>query len=165
MLNGTSSSGKTSIARAFQELAPGIFLNFSIDSILFALPPSAIERIQRGAPIADLRYPELVRVFYGCVRTLASLGHDLVIDHAVITQAEAELLLAAVQGHRLLLVAVDCPLPLLVERERIRGDRRIGLAAAQYERIHQWLHYDLRIDSSLVTADEAARSIVFALGR
>jgi chloramphenicol 3-O phosphotransferase len=164
ILNGTSSSGKTAIARAFQELAPGLFLNFSIDSILFALPPSAIERIQRGAPIEDLRYPELVRAFYACVQTLASLGHDLVIDHAVISQAEAELLRAAVTGHRLLLVAVDCPLPLLVERERARGDRRIGLAAAQYERIHQSLSYDLRIDSAELTAEDAARAIVSALG-
>jgi chloramphenicol 3-O phosphotransferase len=34
VLNGTSSSGKTSIARAFQEAAPSLFLNFSIDSVL-----------------------------------------------------------------------------------------------------------------------------------
>lgn len=163
VLNGTSSSGKTSIARAFQELAPRVFLNFSIDSILYALPVSAIERIQRGDAISDLRFPELVRAFYACVRELASLGHDLVIDHAVISQREAELLLSAVEGHKTLFVGVDCPVDVLAERERARGDRRIGMAAAQSARIHQWLQYDLRIDTAVVDAETAAQQMVDAL--
>jgi chloramphenicol 3-O phosphotransferase len=163
MLNGTSSSGKTSIARAFQELAPRLFLNFSIDSILLGLPVSALERIRRGDDIRDLRYPELVRAFYACVRQLAALGHDLVIDHAIISEREAELLRSAVQSHRVLFVGVDCPVDELAERERSRGDRRIGMAAAQREHIHRWLEYDLMLDTSVVDAEEAARQIVAAL--
>lgn len=163
VLNGTSSSGKTSIARAFQDLAPRLFLNFSIDSILAALPPEAIARMQRGAGISDLRYPELVRAFYACVRELAALGHDLIIDHAVMTREQAELLWSAVASHRALFAGLDCPLEVLQERERHRGDRRPGLAAAQCERIHQWLDYDLRIDTSKLSAEEAAQRIVAAL--
>jgi chloramphenicol 3-O phosphotransferase len=165
VLNGTSSSGKTSIARAFQERAPKTFLNSSIDSILHALPPSAIERMQRGTDIDDLRYPELVRAFYACVATLAQLGHDLVVDHAIVTQRDADLLRTAVETHRVLFVGVDCPLPVLLERERSRGDRRIGLAAAQSGRIHQWLSYDLVIDSSQITAEHAADAIIAALAQ
>ncbi len=163
VLNGTSSSGKTSIARAFQELAPGVFLNFSIDSILDALPVSAIERIQRGGDITDLRFPELVRAFYACVRELAALGHDLVIDHAVTARTSAELLLAAVESHRTLLVGLDCPLAVLAERQRARGDRQSGLAAVQCDRIHRWFDYDLFIDTSRTDAEEAARQIASAL--
>jgi chloramphenicol 3-O phosphotransferase len=164
VLNGTSSSGKTTIARAFQEAAPRLFLNFSIDSILYALPPAIVERLKRGEA-TDLRFLELVRGFCACVRELLALGHDLVIDHAVVTEAEAELLKAAVEGHRVLLVGLDCPVEVLAERERMRGDRRLGLAAMQCERIHQWLEYDLRIDSGRVSAEEAARVIVAALPR
>lgn len=163
VLNGTSSSGKTSIARAFQEIAPRLFLNFSIDSILYSLPESTIERIKRGGDITDLRFPELVRAFYTCVRELAALGHDLVIDHAVVSRAEAEMLLAAVERYRVFLVGLDCPLEVVVDRERGRGDRRPGLAAAQCERIHRWLEYDLVIDTSRATPHEAARQIVTAL--
>jgi chloramphenicol 3-O phosphotransferase len=104
-----------------------------------------------------------VRGFYACVRELLALGHDLVIDHAIVTEAEAELLRAAVEGHQVLLVGLDCPVEVLAERERARGDRRPGLAAAQCERIHRWLEYDLRIDSGRVSAEEAARVIVAAL--
>ncbi len=163
VLNGTSSSGKTSIARVFQDLAPGVFLNFSIDSILYALPPNALERMKRGDDISDLRYPELVRAFYGCVQTLAAFGHDLVIDHAVMTREQANMLMAAVASHRALIVGLDCPLDVLNERERRRGDRRPGLAAAQCTRIHEWLPYDLRIDTSQTSSEEAARLIVASL--
>jgi chloramphenicol 3-O phosphotransferase len=163
VLNGTSSSGKTTIARAFQEQAGPLFLNFSIDSILYALPESAIERIKRGDDISDLRFRELVRAFYACVKALASLGHDLVIDHAVISEAEAEMLKDAVGGDRVLMVGLQCPQDVLDERERARGDRRPGLAAAQCDRIHRWLRYDLVVDTSHVTAEEAARQIVAAL--
>lgn len=159
VLNGTSSSGKTTIARALQEIAPRLFLNFSIDSILYALPPGILERLKRGEWAGDIRFLELVRAFYACVRELLALGHDLIIDHAVVTEAEAEMLKAAVEGHQVLLVGLDCPVEVLVERERSRGDRRPGLGAAQCERIHQWLEYDLRIDSGRTSAEEAARVI------
>jgi chloramphenicol 3-O phosphotransferase len=160
VLNGTSSSGKTSIARAFQELAPRVFLNFSIDNILYTLPPEVRERLTRSDP----RFMELVRAFCACVRELLALGHDLVIDHAALSRAEAELLTAAVAGHEVLLVGLDCPVEVLAERERIRGDRRPGMAAAQCDRVHRWLEYDLRIDTSRVSTEDAARLIVESCG-
>jgi chloramphenicol 3-O phosphotransferase len=160
VLDGASSSGKTTIARAMQERAGRVLLNFSIDSILYALPPRAIERIQRGDDISDLRFPELVRAFFACVKTLAGLGHDLVIDHAVTSEAQAELLREAVRGHRALLVAVECPADVLAERERARGDRAAGLSASQVGRVHKWLDYDLRVDSSNVSAEEAAGRVI-----
>src|SRR5689334_10794879 len=123
VLNGASSSGKTTVARAFQEAAPRVFLNFSIDSILYALPESAVERIRRGADIADLHLPELVRAFYACVRQLLQRGHDLVIDHAVTARYHVEALLEAVEGHDVLLVGINCPATVLRERELQRGDR------------------------------------------
>ncbi|HEV7919645.1 MAG TPA: AAA family ATPase [Thermoanaerobaculia bacterium] len=160
VLNGTSSSGKTTIARAFQELAlPRTFLNFSIDSILYTLPPSVVSRLEAGSPAPI----NLVPAFYACVRELASLGHDLVIDHAITSRAEADLLLAAVASHRVLLVGLDCPLDVLAARERARGNRRVGMAAAQCERVHRWLEYDLRIDSGRVEAGEGAGMIAAAL--
>ena len=160
VLNGTSSSGKTAIARAFQDLAPRVFLNFSIDSILYALPPRMVRRLESGEERAD---PRLVDAFYACVRELAQRGFDLVIDHAVTSEREAALLREAVAGQETLFVGLDCPVEVLHERERARGDRRIGMAAAQCERVHRWLVYDLRIDTSVTTAEDAARRIVSML--
>lgn len=163
VLNGTSSSGKTTIARAFQELAPGRFLNFSIDSILSALPPGVTRRITSGEDISDLDIRALVTAFYACVRTLLDLGHDLVIDHAVAARYHADLFIEAAGSHHVLLVGLDCPEELLRQREKERGDRRIGTASLQQPHIHTWLDYDLRIDSSTMPAESAALMIVQAL--
>jgi len=163
VLNGTSSSGKTAIARAFQDIAPRVFLNFSIDSILYALPPHVVERLERGESVPEFRFIEMVRAFYACVRELAALGHDLVIDHAVTSEAEAELLRDAIASHHALIVGLDCPVDVLNAREQQRGNRRPGMAAAQSARIHQWLEYGLRIDTSRTGVEEAARMIVDAL--
>ncbi|HEU4522206.1 MAG TPA: AAA family ATPase [Thermoanaerobaculia bacterium] len=165
VLNGTSSSGKTTLARAFQTIAPRLFLNFSIDSILMALPPDAVSRVSTGADISDLRLPDLVRAFYACVKTLLDGGHDLVIDHAVTARYHAELLVAATAGHDVLLVGIDCPPEVLSQREKERGDRRPGMAVQQSEHIHAWLEYDLRVDSSTERPEDAAARIVRALPR
>jgi chloramphenicol 3-O phosphotransferase len=165
VLNGTSSSGKTTVARALQEIAGTLFLNFSIDNILYSLPKSALDRISSGADISDLRLPELVRAFYACVRELLALGHDLVIDHAVTARYHAELLLAAVESHEVLLVGLDCSAETLRQREQERGDRRIGMAEQQRSRIHAWLEYDLLVDTATMSPQLAAERIVEALAR
>ena len=161
VLNGTSSSGKTTIARAFQEVAaPRIFLNFSIDNILGSLPQSAIDRIVSGEDISDIRLPDLIRAFYACTGQLLDLGHDLIIDHAITAQYHADLLASAIEKHQTILVGLDCPPHVSGEREKARGDRRIGLAEQQRARIHSLLQYDLMIDTSAVSPQEAAARIL-----
>jgi chloramphenicol 3-O phosphotransferase len=163
VLNGTSSSGKTTLARAFQGVAPTVFLNFSIDNILSALPVTAIHSITSGADISSIGIPELVRAYYACVRQLLELGHDLVIDHAITARYHAEHLVAAVDSHRVIMVGLESPVEVLVDREQTRGDRRPGMAAAQLPRIHSWLIYDLTIDTSMVSPHDGARRIAEAI--
>jgi chloramphenicol 3-O phosphotransferase len=162
VLNGTSSSGKSTVAHAFQEIAPHLFLNFSIDSILSALPPSTVERIATGADISDLRLKDLVRAFYGCVGKLLEMGHDLVIDHALTARYHVEALLEATNGHEVLLVGLECEPDVLRERERLRGDRRPGIAVDQRKSIHQWLDYDVLIDTGTLSPAEGAARILSA---
>jgi chloramphenicol 3-O phosphotransferase len=163
VLNGTSSSGKTTLARAFQELAGSVFLNFSIDDIFYSLPQSAIDRIRAGQTIPNLPFIEIHTAYYACVRELAACGRDLVIDNAITSRAQAERLVAAVEGHRVLMVSVTCSPGGLEERERTRGDRQVGLASRQIETIDRWLEYDVRIDTSVLSAHAGAERVVEAL--
>jgi chloramphenicol 3-O phosphotransferase len=163
VLNGTSSSGKTTLARAFQELASSVFLNFSVDDIFYSLPPSAIERIVAGQTIPNLPFIEIHTAYYACVRELAALGRDLVIDNSITSRAQAERLVAAVDGHRVLMVSVSCSPEILERREQARADRHLGLAALQIETIDRWLEYDLHIDTSVSAAEAGAERIIEAL--
>ena len=164
VLNGTSSSGKTTVAKAFQEIAGSVYLNFSIDSILYTLPASALERMQMGDPVPGIAFKDLVAAYYVFVRELAGRGHDLIIDNAITARYQAEHLVAALEGHDVLMVFVGCSEPVLREREIARGDRRVGLASDQLTGVERWLQYDLRIDDTSVTpAKDAAVAILAAL--
>ncbi|MDF0667015.1 MAG: AAA family ATPase [Nitrospira sp.] len=159
-LNGTSSSGKTTITHKLQELLPRIYLNFSIDSILYTLPGSALFRMTHGQEIFDLNYPQLVRSFNACVGRLAEMGNFLVIDNAITSPEQATDLLARLEGFNVLLVGVHCSLDELSRRERNRQDRTIGEAAAQFHLVHRWFTYDLEVDSSRKSASELAVEIM-----
>ena len=55
VLNGGSSSGKSSITRALQEMLPGIWLTFGVDTFIEALP-------NRGnSPRAGIAYSRTAR--------------------------------------------------------------------------------------------------------
>ncbi|MCS6297137.1 MAG: AAA family ATPase [Nitrospira sp.] len=164
-LNGTSSSGKTSIAKQLQELLPTVYLNFSIDSILYTLPPSAFSRMTHGQDISDLNYPQLVRSYNACIALLAEMGHFLVIDNAMDRTEQAIDLLERVKGYSILLVGVHCSLEELNRRERQRRDRTIGEAAAQFNRVHRGFVYDVEVDSSTKSPSELAVEIMNYLKR
>ncbi|MBX3331234.1 MAG: hypothetical protein KF722_12575 [Nitrospira sp.] len=148
-LNGTSSSGKTAIAQKLQELLPRIYLNFAIDSILYALPGSALFRMTHGQDISDLNYVQLVRSFNACVCRLAITSSEQATD-----------LLTSLEGFSVLLVGVHCSLEELNRRERNRQDRTIGEAAAQIHVVHRRFIYDLEVDSSTKSAAELAGEIM-----
>ena len=54
-------------------------------------------------------------------------------------------------------VGVHCPLPELERRERERGDRRIGDARADFERVHTFSRYDFELESLGVPEENAAK--------
>lgn len=165
-LNGTSSAGKTALAKQLQEkLLPTVYLNFSVDSILYTLPPSALYRMTHGQDISDLNYPQLVRSFNASVARLVEMGHFLVIDNAMDRTEQAIDLLERVQSYSILLVGVHCSLEELNRRERHRQDRTIGAAAAKFNRVHRGFVYDVEVDSSIKGPSELAAEIMDYINR
>lgn len=58
-----------------------------------------------------------------------------------------------------LFVGVRCPLDVLEERERTRGDRGRGTARKQFPLVHRHGRYDVEIDTSTTTPERAAAII------
>jgi chloramphenicol 3-O phosphotransferase len=58
---------------------------------------------------------------------------------------------------------VRCPLEVVLRRERERKDRTIGQAEAQHAVVHRWGGYDVEVDTSELSAEEAAARIGSAL--
>jgi chloramphenicol 3-O phosphotransferase len=57
-------------------------------------------------------------------------------------------------------VAVDVALETTQQRERDRGDRVIGTAAAQFDVVHSFATYDVRVDTGELSPDAAADVIL-----
>ena len=92
------------------------------------------------------------------VRGLSETGFNVIVDEVAEAGAIADY--RARLGNSCLVVKVDAPLSELKRRERERGDRLIGLAREQSERVHNGISYDLEVDTHAQTPDALARLIL-----
>jgi chloramphenicol 3-O phosphotransferase len=160
LLNGASSSGKSTLAAALQDALEEPFWHYSIDHLLAAkvLPR---DRIDRG----DFRWVDLranfFAGFHASLPALAIAGNNLVVEHIVETEEWMSRLVKQLRGLDVYFVGVHCPLDELEVRERSRGDRRIGEARADFEITHRLCSYDMEVQSTL-PADQTAEKIIAA---
>ncbi len=120
VLNGASGSGKSSIARLLQEGLPEVFLNFSIDAILYAIPPTDLAKMVAGEPIrtAGYRYEKLVWGYHAAAAALLATGNRLILDNAI-TRVDWRLdLERRLDGYRAVWVGLVCDAPELAKRGR-----------------------------------------------
>ncbi len=156
VLNGASSSGKTSIARAIQRLSRTPVLHASLDTFTDMFHwPAIIEPEVRG---------ECHRIgvanFHAALPILAASRFPVVVDHVFELHAWFEDCGKALKSKRIYFVGVRCPAAILEERERARGDRKPGLARSQFDRVHEGKPYELEVDTSIRSPDECAAAIL-----
>ena len=156
VLNGASSSGKTSIARALQRLSAVPVLHASLDVFtdMFDWASVSGEELRRECHRTG------VDNFHAALGILASGPFPVVVDHVFERRAWFEACCSALRGRRTLHVGVRCPLEVLEMRERARGDRTVGRARWQADRVHEALAYDLELDTSVLSPDQAAAAIL-----
>ncbi len=159
LLNGTSSAGKTTLAKALQKVMDAPYLHVPIDSFEDMIP----EADRFGEPGSALWQPIFNRVisgFHHSLAALASAGSNLIVDHLLVQGVEPynwlEECLDQIAPFTVYLVGVHCPLEELRRRELARGDRGVGQAERQFSRVHQHGVYDLEVDTSLLSAEECA---------
>lgn len=161
-LNGTSSSGKTSIANELQTQLEIPFFYFSIDTLLYALPKDDLEAIMGKRPHrSPLNWDSIFSGYFSSVVALIKTGNWVIADcpiyNAKMSLAFNEFISPLTNK---LVVKIDCPLSVLEVREKSRKDRAIGVAKRQFEGIHNFLRYDLSIQSDKMSATESARIII-----
>jgi chloramphenicol 3-O phosphotransferase len=176
VLNGTSSSGKSTLAKALQTQLPDPWLVIGIDTFVFALPRryrdqpdwSEVFRYVRpgGATEGPFRIEtgplgqRLVAGMHRSVAALAEAGLSVIVDHVLLETAWLGDARACWERFDWTFVGVRCPLGVVEQRERDRRDRTLGQAAAQFAVVHEDRAYDVEVDTSVLSPDEAAARIV-----
>lgn len=184
ILNGVPRSGKSSIAKAVQEVLPGVWINLGADAQKACTPP----RMQPGvglrpgahqvSPAIEECVPVLFAALYESIAAHARLGLNVVADvyhHDRYTVPRGILYDCAgrLTGLPVLFVGVVCPLEVVWERREatwgqargsVEPDVVVAVELGQAA-VHAHGGYDLEVDTSVLSAVECSRRIGDRLGQ
>ena len=90
---------------------------------------------------------------------VVSTQFDIILDLVLRDETELEATLRVLAGRPTNIVKVSAPLAVLEERERTREDRAIGMAREQVTDPAYARPYDLAIDTSTCSPEEAVAAI------
>ncbi len=154
LLNGSSSSGKSSLAKALRGLIQDRNgQNYEIISIDDFMKLATDETI----------YEDDVFEISGdmCRAALSALksASGVIVDHVITSERIFNQLKEMLGAYRIRTVHVHCPLSVLLQRERARGNRCLGSAEASHEYLFPKDGYDLTVNTHTGSTRECAERI------
>ncbi len=168
LLNGTSSSGKTTLLKTLQATLTEPFLDAGLDRFLWMLPKRYLDRplwddVLGQATQAGAIGRQLVSGMHHAIVALSRSGNHVIADHVLVEPAWLTECIELFSELPAYFVGVRCPLNVLEQRERARKDRTLGQAKAQYEIIHTHGLYDIEVDTSVHGPEVCAQQITHYL--
>ena len=181
-LNGSSSSGKTTVAVMLQELLAEPFYHVGLDQFRDGMPAkyrglnspkgSTGQRGLNVVPINSEDQPPFTSIQFGdqgilmlrgmrpAMAAMAKEGPNLIIDDIILEQSFLEDYLQAMEDISLYFVGVRCPAEVISEREAMRPGRFPGTAVGHMEICHAHGDYDVEIDTSSNSPEQCAKNII-----
>ena len=180
LVNGASSAGKSTFCAALQAACPEPFLRIGFDDFIWLAParyrgdaatPQQTVRdafAREGVVMRDTARPgeppcvvaefgpvfrRLIDAMAPAVRALVDAGNPVIFDHVLHDRAMWESCCTAFGGLDVLRVGVHCPLAVLEDRERARGDRVLGRARGLFGVVHSFCEYAVTVDTSAMDLD------------
>ena len=184
VLNGGSSAGKSTLARAFRDerAAVGDFwLLTGIDDYLVKVPGAWFElgehvgqfsrdgmRAEFGPNGAVISFGPVGRgvlnAYQGAVAAAAHAGLQVIVDELVFDRAAWDHWGVVLAGLDVVWVGVRCAPDVAELREAARGDRTPGKARHSASFAHDHARYDFTIDTTERTPAEALSDLMVGLG-
>ena len=184
LLNGASSAGKTTLARALQRFSSQPMQLISLDQFRDGMAgryrgmnaradePGAqglnvVPSLDAGRPLTQLRFGDTGRLtlkgMRRAVAAFARVGIDVVVDDLLLEASFLEDYLRVLNGLAVLFVGVYCDPAVLASRESARAGRFPGTAAAHAEQVHAGCRYDVEVDTTSYAPHECAEQVLAAL--
>ncbi len=179
-LNGTSSSGKTTLAHALQELLSEPWLHVALDQFRDGLPAkyrglnsppgSTGEAGLNVVPVTETETPYTAIRFgvYGkkvlcgmrrAIRSLAEAGNNIIIDDIILEDEFLDDYLDVFTDLDLIFVGVRCAIDVINEREKVRPGRFPGTALGHFDVCHAHGDYDVDIDTAVSSPQQCAAAV------
>ncbi|MCL2670765.1 MAG: chloramphenicol phosphotransferase CPT family protein [Clostridiales bacterium] len=157
-LNGVSSSGKSTLAKALQEALPEPYCLLSVDNFLNTMH----EKFLNAEHYATIF--RAVGVMHRTIRVFADAGLPVIVDHVLERQDWLTECVNLLHGYSVLFVRVTCPVEELRRREKARGDRDIGQGESQLAYLcPKDGTYDITVDTCNSSIEECVRDIMALL--
>ena len=157
LLNGASSAGKTTLARAFQDQRQEPWFHLALDQFRDGMPPAYrglnspegcpgarglnVVPVTRGERrVTEVRFGDvgqrMLAGMHRAIRAFALAGNDVVVDDLCLEPSILEDYLEALEGLWVLFVAVRAPLEVVQAREDARPGRFPGTAYSHFDAVH-----------------------------
>lgn len=179
VLNGPSSSGKSTLAAELQKLWPRPLWVTGLDVLISGWPDSYVtapgDDGTPAPPSTGLRIvpglgpdPSWILELGADFHAMSQLAHeswalmglggvDLLIDHVLIDATLREQATSCLRAA--FWVGVTCDVGELARRETERGDRHIGFASGSSAVVHTDMTYDLMVDTTFAPTTALAQQI------
>ena len=140
LLNGTSSAGKSTLAKPLRVQLEPQFHYYSSDQ----LADAGFRPLDGNA---RFKYREsFFEGFHRLIPAFAEVGLDLLVEHIVECQGWADDLKVLLSPFDVFWVGVHAPVAEIERRERLRGNRQIG-EGVYHLKTHTFCQYDLEVDT------------------
>ena len=165
VLNGGSSSGKSSLATRLQLRLHGTWLVLGIDDLIRAMSygpddtgvANSMYFAPDGSVVVHEKFRRTEAAWYEGLAAIARSGTGVIVDEVFLDGGRSQARLrAALDGLRVLWVGVRCDAEVAEERELERGDRTRGMAHDQARRVHEGVTYDVVVDTTWNTSEECS---------
>jgi chloramphenicol 3-O phosphotransferase len=142
LLNGVSSSGKSTLSKELVKNMPDYF-HLSIDDFDTIIEKMEDREGERLIPIPTEHF------FHRNIAMFSDKGVNLVVDQILHNEDTTKDCYETLSDYPIFFVGVHCPRSVLEQREKERGDRTIGQAKSQLNYVHQQGEiYDVEVDTS-----------------
>jgi len=160
-LNGTSSAGKSTVAHALRKKLQGTWLHVTLDSFFGLLPADFTED---PTWVDKFDWDKVHTGFHAMVAQIPRTGYPVILDHVCTWRRWRDQCVNMFQEWQVVYVGVTCPCPELRRREKLRGDRKLGIAEehlATYQK--EAGPFDVEVDTGASTPEECAARIIAAM--
>jgi len=186
LVNGPSSAGKSTLSKALQDELLHPYLHFGFDDLVFMSPrrywggaetreqKQEKELMKQGVEMVETQAPgepkSVVAVFGPVLRhvidamapvvgAMVKAGNSVIFDHVFHDKKMYDDCVEVLAPYNVFTVGVYCDLEVLEKREYERGDRVVGRARGLYDVVHSFCSYDVSVDTSKMSIQEAANII------